>query len=120
VTATLTVDTTAATSGALDLPLKKFFVAGGGGVLALVLFFGIPARRRGWRALFSLLAVIAVVGAIGCGGGGNSGGGGGGGGGDGGGGNAGTTAGAYTVTVTGADAATGKITSSVAVTVTVN
>ena len=38
----------------------------------------------------------------------------------GGGGNSGTTAGAYTVTVTGTDAATGKVTSSVAVTVTVN
>jgi hypothetical protein len=117
VTATLTVNTTAATSGALDPLLKKFFVAGGGGVLALVLFFGIPARRRGWRAVFSVLAVMAFAGAIGCGGGGGGGSGGGGGGGTS---NPGTTAGAYTVTVTGTDAVTGKITSSVAVTVTVN
>jgi hypothetical protein len=115
VTATLTVNTTAATSGALDLPLRKFFMAGGGGVLALVLLFGIPARQRAWRGLFGLVALLAVFGAIGCGGGG------------GGGGtpppppnNPGTTAGAYTVTVTGTDAATGKITSSVAVAVTVN
>jgi hypothetical protein len=56
---------------------------------------------------------VAIAGAIGCGGGGNSGGGGGGG-------NSGTTAGAYTITVTGTDAATGKVTSGVAVTLTVN
>jgi len=85
-------------------------------VLALVLLFGIPARRRAWRALFSVLALVVIAGAIGCGGGGgvvveegrrwrrqfrNR-------------------AGAYTVTVTGTDAATGKVTSSAAVTVTVN
>jgi hypothetical protein len=81
--------------------------------LALVVFFGIPARRRAWRALFSVLALVAIAGAIGCGGGGNGGGGGGGG-------NSGTTAGAYTMTVTGTDAATGKVTSGVAVTLTVN
>ncbi len=117
-TAMLTVNTTAATSGALDPPLKRFFLAGGGGVLALVLLFGIPARRRAWRALLSVLALVVVAGAIGCGGGGSGGGGGGGAGG--GGLNSGTTAGNYVVTVTGADAATGTITSSVAVTVTVN
>jgi len=113
VTATLIVSTTGSTSGALDLPLKTFFLGGGGGVLALVVIFGIPARRRAWRALFSVLALVAIAGAIGCGGGGNSGGGGGGG-------NSGTTAGAYTITVTGTDAATGKVTSGVAVTLTVN
>jgi hypothetical protein len=67
-TATLTIFTTAATSGALDLPLKGFFLGGGGGVLALVLLFGIPARRRAWRALFSVLALVVIAGAIGCGG----------------------------------------------------
>jgi hypothetical protein len=112
-TATLTIFTTAASSGALDLPLKNFFLGSGGGVLALVLLFGIPARRRGWRALFSVLALVVIAGAIGCSGGGNSSSGGGGG-------NSGTTAGAYTITATGTDAATGKVTSSVAVTVTVN
>lgn len=115
-TATLTVYTTAATSGALNLPLQKFFAAGGGAVLALVLFVGIPARRKAWRTVFSVVALVVLVGAVGCGGGG----GGGGGGGSGGGGTPGTTPGAYTVTVTGTDAATGKITSSVAVPVTVN
>jgi hypothetical protein len=114
VTATLIVSTTGATSSALDLPLKTFFLGGGGGVLALALFFGIPARRRAWRALFGVLALVVIAGAIGCGGGGGNGGGGGGGG------NSGTTAGAYTITVTGTDAATGKVTSNVAVTLTVN
>lgn len=122
-TATLTLTTTAPGSSALELPLRKFFIAGGGSVLAVVLFFGIPARRRGWRALFSVLAVIVIAGAVGCGGGSGAATGGGTGGGGGGGGgtpNPGTTPGQYTVVVTGADAATGKITSSVTVNVTVN
>ncbi len=114
-TSTLTVTTTAASTGALELPLRKFFVAGGGGVLALVLFFGVPARRRAWRALFSLVAIAVIAGgAVGCGGGGSSGGGGGGNT------NPGTTSGAYTVTVTAKDAATGQITSNVPVNLTVN
>jgi len=108
-TATLTVSTTAASSSALEKPLKKFFIPSGGAALAMVLLFGIPARRRAWRTLFSLLAVIVVISAIGCGGSSGtktS--------------NPGTTAGAYTVTVTGTDAATGKITSNTAVSLTVN
>lgn len=108
---TLTVSTKAGSSGALEPPLKRFFLGGGGAVLALVLFFGIPARRRAWRTVLSVIALVVVASAIGCSGGG---------GGGGGGGNSGTTAGAYVVTVTGTDAATGKITSSVTVNVTVN
>ena len=108
----LVVSTTASSSGALASPLKKFFLGSGGAVLALVLFFGIPARRRAWRTVLSVIALVVVAGAIGCSGGG--------GGGGGGGGNSGTTAGAYVVTVTGTDAVTGKITSSVTVNVTVN
>ncbi len=114
VTTTLTIFTTAATAGTLDLPLKRFILAGGGGALALVLFFGIPARRRAWRVLFTLLAALIVVGTIGCSGGSTMSGGGGGGG------NAGTTPGVYTITVNGTDATTGKITGSVAVMLTVN
>ncbi len=114
-TATLTVNTTAATSGALRRPLDKFFAVGGGIAIAGLLLFGIPARRRSWRTILGVLVFAALVGAgIGCGGGGSSGGGGGGGG------STGTTAGAYVVTVTGTDAATGKITGSIAVNVTVN
>lgn len=115
-TATLTANTTASTSGALNRPLDRFFL-GGGATLAMILFFGIPARRRAWRGMLSVVAVaILFIGAaVGCGGGGSSGGGGGGGGG-----NSGTTAGAYTITITGADAATGKVTATTTVTLTVN
>lgn len=115
VTGTLNVLTTEPTSSALVPP--RFFLAGGGAVFALVLFVGIPARRRGWRTLFGFLAVIVVGFAIGCGGGGGSsptpeqptgpt--------------NPGTTAGAYTITVTATDLQTGKITASTQVGVTVN
>ena len=117
-TATLTVSTTAPTTSALDLPLNKFFAVGGGLAIAGLMFFGIPARRRSWRTILGVLLFAVIVGmGIGCGsGGGNSGGGGGGGGTT----TPGTTAGAYTITVTGTDAATGKLTSSTMVNVTVN
>jgi trimeric autotransporter adhesin len=108
VTATMTISTTASSTSALEAPLRKFFL-GGGATLAMLFFFGVPARRRAWRTALSAVAILFVAGAIGCGGGG--------------GGTKtiqGTTAGTYTVTVTGADAATGKVTSNVAVTVTVN
>jgi hypothetical protein len=113
-TATLTVNTTAA-SAALTQPLERFFL-GGGATLAMLLFFGIPARRRAWRTLLSIVVILFIGGVIGCGskGGSSTGGG------NGGGGNTGTTPGAYTVTVTGTDAATGKITATTAVSVTVN
>jgi len=106
-TATLTVNTTAA-SAALTRPLEQFLL-GGGATLAMLLFFGIPARRRAWRTMLSILAILVIGGAIGCsssGGGGSK--------------STGTTPGAYTVTVTGTDAATGKITATTAVSVTVN
>jgi hypothetical protein len=116
VKATLTVNTTPPTSAALKLPLYRLLAGGGGDALALVFLFGIPARRRTWQVLLSLLAVVFMAGAIGCGSGGgvsssSSGGGTS---------NPGTTAGNYTITVTGTDAATGKITSSTAVSLTVN
>ena len=83
-------------------------------MLAALLFFGIPARRRSWRALFVVLlfAGIAGFGIAGCGG--SSGGGGGGGGG---GGSTGTTAGNYVLTVT---ATSGSITQTTMVNLTVN
>jgi hypothetical protein len=116
-TAALTVATTATTTSALSSPLNKFFL-GGGATLALVFFFGVPGRRRAWRTALSVtalcvVALIAIAGTTGCGG---SNGGGGGGGKT----IPGTTTGTYTVTVTGADAATGKVTSNTAVTLTVN
>ncbi len=110
-TTTLTVTTTAPTS-ALNRPRGLFLPSAGGAALALVLFFGLPVRRRRqlrFLGLVVLLLPLAVAG-FGCGSstkGGNQGGGG-------------TTPGAYTVTVTGTDAATGKLTASTSVTVTVN
>jgi hypothetical protein len=61
-------------------------------------FFGIPARRRSWRTMLSILVAMIALGALAsCGGVGSSGGG------DG---NAGTSPGTYTVTVTGTSGAT--------------
>jgi len=100
-TGTLTVTTTAATTGALVHPARPGrtlrFAATGGAALACVLLFGIPARRRRWRKLLGMLALLAFMaaGIVSCGGGGSGGGGGGGKG------NSGTTAGAYVITVTG-------------------
>ena len=125
VTATLTINTTATTSAALDNPLNRIFTIGGGATgatLATLLFFGLPQRRRGWRALLSLLVFAAIAGAaIGCGSGSStapttptspSGG---------------TTAGAYSVNVTGTGSATSAsssnpspVTQTVQVAVTVN
>jgi subtilase family serine protease/uncharacterized membrane protein len=95
VTSTVTVRTTGATSGELVRPKmgpgKGWMGAGSGAILALLLFFGIPARRRGWQSMLGMVVLMVVLGAMaGCGGGG----------GGGGGGNSGTTAGSYTITVT--------------------
>ncbi len=108
-TSTFTVTSTAHTSSALTYPLKNIFEAAGGTALACILMFTIPARRKGWRAILSLIAfAIAISGAIGCGGGGSSGGGGN---------TGGTTAGAYVFTVTGTS---GSSTNTTSVTVTIN
>ena len=109
-TATLTIATTAASS----LPCISFndtrhgapWCAGGGAVLACVLLFGIPARRRKWRAMLGMAALlVTLAGGLGACGSlrtiacpASS--------------MAGTTPGAYTVTVTGASgaiAATGTV-----------
>lgn len=100
---TVTVSTTAAStlarkgSGATAQLKSKGWLGAGGVALACVLLFGIPARRRAWKSLLGVLVFMAALGVLsGCGGGG--------------GGTVtqqdpGTTAGAYTVTVTGTDAA---------------
>lgn len=123
-TSTLTITTTAATSAALSLPGHP--KSGGvpvpwyaaGGTLACLLLFGIPARRRGWRAMLGMLILLAFLtgGLSSCSGGGSTGGSGGSSGGSGSG-NSGTTAGMYTVTVTGTSGSTMETT---AVTLTVN
>lgn len=118
VTAALTVYTTATAaastpttgySAKVDKPLKRIFTLGGSVAISALLLFGIPARRRPWKKLLSLLLFASIAGAvIGCGGATNAaktpa--------------NPGTTLGTYTVTVTGTSAATVQ---STAVTVTVN
>jgi hypothetical protein len=114
-TATLTISTTAATSAALALPKRPgvpWYVAGGA-TLAGLLLLGIPARRRNWRTMLGMIALLVALagGMLACGGGGSGGGGGGGGGGI-----SGTTAGTYTITVTGTS---GSTTANGAVTLTV-
>ncbi|HEY0760232.1 MAG TPA: Ig-like domain repeat protein, partial [Acidisarcina sp.] len=72
--------------------------AAAGTALACVMLLGIPARRRGWRAMLGLMVFACLVTlASGCGGGGGSSGGSGGGGGGGGGGGTTTT---YTASAT--------------------
>ncbi len=110
-TATASITTTAPTSGALaypktnQRPKNRWYTEAGGAALACILFFGIPARRRGWKSMLSLLVFLVAMAGVGCGGGGgnnnnNS---------------TGTTTGTYTFTVTGT---TG--TSNSATTVTTN
>jgi subtilase family serine protease len=74
-TAAVTITTTAASTASLVLPaqLQIWKFGGAGSLLAAVLMFGIPARRRRWASMLALLLFVAIAGAIGCGGGsGNS------------------------------------------------
>jgi Bacterial Ig-like domain (group 3)/FG-GAP-like repeat len=109
-TATLAVSTTAATAATLAYPAHKGagWYSAGGAVLAGLLLFGIPRRRRNWRTLFSMLIFFAILvgGVTACGGKSNSGTTG----------NSGTTAGTYTVTVT---ATSGTITAQTTINITV-
>jgi subtilase family serine protease len=93
-TGSVSVATTAATTSMLAKPRIGGWA--GGAVLAFLVFLGIPARRRGLRAMLGVLVLMFTLGSLAACGGGSSGGGGGGGGG-----NPGTTAGNYTFTVTG-------------------
>jgi subtilase family serine protease len=106
-TAVATVTTTAASTTASRLASPRFGGkgrgwegAGGGAVLALLLLFGIPARRRKWQSIVGVLVLTMALGSLAaCGGGGGGGGGTGGGGGGGGTTDPGTAAGTYTFTV---------------------
>jgi subtilase family serine protease len=108
-TATLIVSTTAATSSALTYPVLRGapWSMAGGATLSCLLLFGIPARRRGWWIRPGVLLLFAVLagGITACGGSKDDGGG-----------NPGTTAGSYTVTVTGTSSST-TATGTVALTV---
>lgn len=98
----VTINTTAATAAVrkaaadTSAPLKRWAGAGGA-VLAFVVLLGVPARRKSWRSMLSLILLAGALATLSACGGGSSGGGGGGGG------SAGTTAGAYTFTVKGTD-----------------
>ncbi len=98
--ATATVTTTAAVANLVYPKIgngKGWLGAGGGAVLAVFVFFGIPARRRSWRFMLGILvAMLALVVLSSCGGGSSGGGGGGGTNPT----NPGTAAGTYTFTVT--------------------
>jgi Bacterial Ig-like domain (group 3) len=69
-TVTATVTTTAATTTTTQLRSPRRSGRGsraewaGGSVLALLVFFGIPARRRSWRAMLGALLLIAALGGL--------------------------------------------------------
>ena len=72
-TVTVTVDTTAASSELVYPKVHGGGWAGGGALLALLVFLGIPARRRSWRQMLGVVVVMAVLGSLaGCGGGGGA------------------------------------------------
>ncbi len=114
-TSTVTVSTTAAsvvgTGGRTrQNPIGGGWLAGAGALmLAWLVFYAAPERRR-WSTLAAAVVFVGLVGLAACGGGGSSGGGGGGG-------STGTSADTYTVTVT---AASGSTTQTSTFTVTVN
>ena len=109
-TSTLMIATTGATSNTSSSSEQNLFAKSTGIAFALLIFLYVPTRRRGWRCwllIAGLLFAFSFAGCGGSGGGGNQGGGG-------------TTAGTYTVTITGTDAATGKLTANTTVTLMVN
>ena len=68
-----TVATTAATTSQLARPEprgrgREWIGAGGGAVLALLVFFGVPARRRSWRSMLGAVVLLVALGTLaGCG-----------------------------------------------------
>ncbi|MFP5226749.1 MAG: FG-GAP-like repeat-containing protein [Acidobacteriota bacterium] len=73
-TTALTISTTAASTASLAPPaqMRLWRVGGAGSLLALVMMFGIPAKRRRWASMLVLLLFVAIAGAMGCGGGSGS------------------------------------------------
>jgi subtilase family serine protease len=105
--ATLTINTTAATSAAMSYPARSGmrWISAGGAALAGLLLLWIPRRRR-WRTFLGLVALLVALtgGVVSCGSGNGSVSGGGGSSS-----NSGTTLGTYIITVTGTS---GSLTSS--------
>ena len=62
-TATLTINTTAATTSANQPPTSPFqrYAPAGGAALAGLLLLGLPCRRRAWRSLLGLLLLAFVL-----------------------------------------------------------
>ena len=116
-TASLTVNTTAATQAEVHYPVRKNgrWYEGAGTALACIMLLCIPSRRRAWLSTIIMLFLLAAL-AIGTSGCGSSGvispSGGGGGTSD-----PGTTKGSYTITVTGTS---GSLTGTNTITLTVN
>jgi hypothetical protein len=55
----------------LDTHRSKVLYGAGGTVLAFLVFLGIPARRKSWRALLGAIVLLAGLGTLSaCGGGG--------------------------------------------------
>jgi hypothetical protein len=86
---------------------------GGGTILAGLLLIGVPTRRRRWMEMIVLLWVLGTASAIGCGGSGGSSSG------SGGSSIPATTAGTYTIQVTGTDSSNASITATTSVAVIV-
>jgi len=111
-TATLTVTTKAATTTALAKPPQSPWLPAGGLALAGLLLLISPSQRRRWRTMLGVLVFLAALtsGLLACGGGSTP---------SGGGGTTtpGTTAGAYTITVTGTS---GTLTATTTVSLTVD
>jgi hypothetical protein len=110
-TAILTISTTASSTrpcnAANQMPRGLPWQTGGGAILACIFLFGIPMRRGRWRTMLGMLALLSAMtgGVLACGGGGGTpctpvv--------------KPGTTAGTYTITVTGTSGAlapTGTVT----------
>jgi trimeric autotransporter adhesin len=109
-TATVNFTTTAASAvGGHMADSGGWKKAGAATLLAFLVFLGIPARRRAWRAIVGVLVLLAALGTFSaCGGGG------------GGSGNSGTTSGSYTFTVTGTPSVSGAASATTTVTLSVN
>jgi hypothetical protein len=88
-TVTLSITTASAAAAPSSAPL---WLGGSGGLVAGVFLFGIPARRRRWGVVLTLITIALILSAVGCGGSSKSSGGG-----------TGTPAGTYVVSVTGSD-----------------
>jgi len=100
--ASLLTITTVAPGSALNHPEGFFWPSAGGTALALVVFVFVPRRRRNWLALVALLALAVSLGGIGCGGHSGA---------------PGTSAGAYTVTVTGTSGSMNTVVGTVMLTI---